>query len=371
MFKRIYVDNYKCLINFELPFQELTMLLGHNGSGKSAVLDVIFALQQLLQGVVKVNDPRIFPIESLTRWQDRNRQIFEIEVQLEQGGCTYRLEIEHNRHENKARIEAETLEAEGKPLFSCYQGEVQLYRSDHTEGPVFHVDWSESALARIAPSPNRSPVLLIQFMEFMYSVVCCRLQPANMDPEAKTEQQSLYRDGRNFAAWYRHVALERPELVPAFTEEVKQVIPDFSNLRLEQTGVDVRALTSVFNEGESRYELRFSELSDGQRALIVLYALVFLTKGGALLLDEPDNYMSLPEIQPWLLALEDSCGNGIAQAVLCTHHPELINYLGTKAGILLKHEDSGAARAVPLADEYAYEDSGLPWSELIARGWQK
>ena len=347
------------------------MLLGHNGSGKSAVLDVIFALQQLLLGVAKVNDPGIFPADSLTRWLDRNRQIFEIEVQLEQGVCAYRLEIEHSRQEDKARIEAETLEAGGKPLFSCYQGEVQLYRSDHTKGPVFHVDWSESALARIDPARNRSPVLLIQFMEFMRRVVCCRLQPANMVSETKTEQQSLSRDGRNFAAWYRHVVQKRPELVPAFTAEIKKIIPDFSGLRLEQTGTVVRALTSVFNEGESRYELRFSELSDGQRALIVLYALVLLTKGGTLLLDEPDNYMSLPEIQPWLLALEDRCGEYISQAVLRTHHPELIDYLGTKEGILLKHEDSGATRAVRLADEYSCEDTGLPWSELIARGWHK
>jgi hypothetical protein len=28
MFKRLYVDNYKCLVNFELPLQELSLLLG-------------------------------------------------------------------------------------------------------------------------------------------------------------------------------------------------------------------------------------------------------------------------------------------------------------------------------------------------------
>ena len=37
MLQRPYVDNYKCLVNFELPFQEVTLLLGPNGVGKTAV----------------------------------------------------------------------------------------------------------------------------------------------------------------------------------------------------------------------------------------------------------------------------------------------------------------------------------------------
>ncbi len=36
MIKRLYVDNYKCLVNFELPLQDLTLLLGPNGVGKTS-----------------------------------------------------------------------------------------------------------------------------------------------------------------------------------------------------------------------------------------------------------------------------------------------------------------------------------------------
>jgi len=38
MIKRLYVDNYKCLVNFDLKLDELSLLLGLNGSGKSSVL---------------------------------------------------------------------------------------------------------------------------------------------------------------------------------------------------------------------------------------------------------------------------------------------------------------------------------------------
>jgi predicted ATP-binding protein involved in virulence len=69
MLKRLYVDNYRCLVNFTLELQELTLLVGPNGSGKSSVLDVLFALRQLLSGTGKVTDPDLFPARSLTRLQ--------------------------------------------------------------------------------------------------------------------------------------------------------------------------------------------------------------------------------------------------------------------------------------------------------------
>ena len=34
MFKRLYVDNYKCLVNFDLEFQDLTLLLGRTAPAK-------------------------------------------------------------------------------------------------------------------------------------------------------------------------------------------------------------------------------------------------------------------------------------------------------------------------------------------------
>jgi len=46
MINRLYVDNYKCLVNFDLKLVELSLLLGPNGVGKSSVLDMVFALRQ-------------------------------------------------------------------------------------------------------------------------------------------------------------------------------------------------------------------------------------------------------------------------------------------------------------------------------------
>jgi predicted ATPase len=38
MLKRIYVDNFRCLVNFELKLDRVNLLLGRNGTGKTTVL---------------------------------------------------------------------------------------------------------------------------------------------------------------------------------------------------------------------------------------------------------------------------------------------------------------------------------------------
>ena len=76
MFKRLHVDNYKCLVNFDLAFQDMTLLLGRNGTGKTSILDIIYALRELLSGTARIADPGIFPSHTLTAWQTRELQIF-------------------------------------------------------------------------------------------------------------------------------------------------------------------------------------------------------------------------------------------------------------------------------------------------------
>jgi predicted ATPase len=368
MLKRLYVDNYRCLVNFQLEFQGLTLLVGRNGSGKSSVLDVLFALRQLLSGAGRVTDPGLFPARSLTRWQDRKSQIFEVTVGLEgEADLTYRLEIEHEKESRQARIMTESLKAEQKPLFEFRSGEVQLFRDDHSLGSQYSADWSESAMARVAARPVNQR--LTRFLDFMRGVSVCALDPKRFQPETASEEPLLQSDGGNFASWYRHQIQERQDLVTGVMEALRKVLDDFQSIRMERVGSEARAFMIVFEGQNGRYELRLDELSDGQRALIALYALVNLAGDqDVLILDEPDNYLSLAEIQPWLMALSDTCGTRPRQAILCSHHPELIDYFGVEAGVLLKRESSGSITTRRLSEIPG--DAGLKLSEIIARGWE-
>lgn len=369
MLQRLYVDNYKCLVNFEVHLSELTLLLGPNGSGKSSVLDVVFALRQLLSGVAKITDAEMFSSRTLTRWQSRQSQVVELDAELDGDALTYRLELEHELDTRRAQVRLERLAAQGKPLFEFDHGGVRLYGDDHNEGPRFRSDRTESALARVAPTTDNKR--LTRFLDFMRKILVCGLYPRSFAAESATEDALLDRDGGNFAAWYRNLFQERQDLVPDYVGALREVLDGFSGIRLEKVGQETRAFRAVFEDGGERFELSLEELSDGERALIAIYALVHMTagQGYTLLLDEPDNYVALAELQPWLMALADACGETVPQAVICSHHPELIDYLGGDHGLLFARESSGVVTARPLRTRAV--EGGLKLSELVARGWER
>lgn len=363
MLTRIFADNFKCLVNFDLPLDELVLVLGINGSGKSSVLDVTHGLRELLSGRARITDA--FPASTLTRWETRPEQTFELTVGIDGEDLTYRLEVEHERHTRRARIQLERLSSRTGLLFESVRGDVTLYRDDHSVGPSYSVDWTESALARVAPRPDNRR--LTRFLQVIQGVVISAIYPPGMKAEAAEEAVVLARDGTNFAAWYRNAAQERQDRVPRYQASLQQVIDGFGGLRLERTSAEVRTLLATL---PPKLELRFDELSDGERALMALYALVHLAPLGKeciLFLDEPDNYVALPELQPWLMSVKEACGDSIGQVVLTSHHPELIDYLGVDSGVWLKRTNGGPTQVAKISPPL---EGALKLSELIARGWQ-
>lgn len=367
MLRKLYVDNYKCLVNFELTLQDMCLLLGRNGVGKSSVFDVVFAVRQLLSGAARVADADLFPPSTLTRSQTRRTQIVELTVELAGEALTYRLEIEHEEGHRKARIAHESLAAAGRPLFSFVQGEVQLYKDDHQRGPTFSSDWTESALARVAPVKDNKR--LTRFLEWARKILVCSLYPRSFATETSSEDPLLERDGRNFTAWYRHIFQERQDLVPGYVTALQNVIPGFEGISLEKAGRDTRAFMARLNEQGKSFSLALHELSDGQRALLAIYALVHITSGQGytLFLDEPDNYVASVEMQPWLDAISEAAGDTIPQAVLCSHHPELIDYFGADRSLVLVREASGPTRVT--SPDPGQLTPGMRLSELVSRGW--
>ncbi len=372
MLKRIYVDNYKCLINFELQLQELTLLVGRNGVGKTAVFDAVYALCRLLEGRSIVKDREILPPSTLTRWQTREMQIYEVNIELGEEQFAYRLEVEHNRRGRQAWIKREVLEANGGVLFEFALGNVQLYHDDHSLGPTFTSDWEESALARVAVDKHNKR--LCRLLEFMRNVLVCGLNPASFAAEAAGEAQRLARDGSNFVDWYRHLLQERQDLVYKYTQVMREVLDGLRRSQLEKVGIGTRALVSVFGDGDKAQAYTFNELSDGQRVLTILYALISLATdpGQTLFLDEPVNFVGLSEIQPWLISLNDACGTSIPQAVLASHHPEILDYLGADRAILLSRDEAGPTRVEPLSEKVKHlaGNEFLRLSQVIARGWE-
>ena len=107
------------------------------------------------------------------------------------------------------------------------------------------------------------------------------------------------------ASWYRHLNESDPDGMDAFRASMREVLADFQNLRLSSEDDGVKKLRADFvSPAHGKLTVSLHELSDGQRVLLALYMILhfLIAKGHTVFIDEPDNFISLREIQPWLLA---------------------------------------------------------------------
>lgn len=366
MITRLYVDNFRCFVNFEWNVAPIQLVLGSNGTGKSTLLDILCSLREF----VADHEPcsKIFPSESRTRWEQRSTQTIELDVRGNGGLYSYRLEIEHDEPHRQNRVGRETLTFDRHPLFEVKLGEGKLYRDDFSEGPEARFDWLHSGVAALAQRPDNQR--LIWFREWFSRCLAIRIRPGLMETRTEHEVRSPARDLSNFAAWYRHLLQEDPEFSRHFTESLVDLIPGCVGLKLTQLDKNLRAARlEQRSEGlQEKIEFGLDELSDGQRVLIGLYSILHYRPPEfpmTLFIDEPDNYVALSEIQPWLVGMRERVDEGDCQLLIISHHPEIIDYLARDCGVILARSNNGPVRIRPFD-----HSSKLSPAEVISRGWE-
>jgi energy-coupling factor transporter ATP-binding protein EcfA2 len=363
MLKRIYIDNFRCFVNFEYKPERKQLLLGANGSGKSSLLDAVRFLKRLLKGT---ENP--FLASTRTRWLDLPKQILEIEALLDGAEYVYRVENTFEADSPVSKVNFESLKASGETVFEQVGGRVHFFGMGPGAPSVLPWKTTNSSLylARLSNSH------VDRFLGWIDHVHCLYVDayPDAMDDTAEGEDILPADELENLADWYRHLAQADLEAVVAAMNSLREVLDGFVTLQLEQAGIGSRVLRASFDQpGGKKATYSLSELSDGQRQLIALYLVlhVLIARGETIFLDEVTNHVALREIQPWLLAAEAAVDDSKGQLILISHHPEILNQWAQEDGLRFFREENGHVRTEKFKTDY---DGLLLPSELIARGWE-
>ena len=363
MLTRIYIDNFRCFVNFEYKPEGKQLLFGPNGGGKSSLLDAIEYLKQFVKG-----DENPFTQSTRTRWQDRPLQVFEIEALLEKQRYEYRVEIRFAPETQQLSVSQERLTVSGATVFELAKGEIHFFPDDSNQGATVPLETTRSALHLSLLSNS----YVRRFVEWMESVHCFRIDvyPTAMEESADREERDPGYDLQNLAGWYRHLVQAHPQQNVRFLASIKEAIAGLQALRFVSEEGGARRLRFDF-VGPRKVVVNYaiSELSDGQRCLVALYMILhfLIARSHTVFIDEPDNFIALREIQPWLLAAEEAIEDHSGQLILISHHPELLDQWASRRGLRFFREKNGQVRT----EEFAPKRGGnLQPSELIARGWE-
>ena len=190
---------------------------------------------------------------------------------------------------------------------------------------------------------------------------------------ARADGEDLYPNVNlsNFPAWYRHLVQSYRKEDSKLLDSLRGALDDFGFLEFKNAGENVSLLFAEFAKAENQsLNFGFHELSEGQRCLICLYAILHfvVVRGGTVVIDEPDNFISLRELQPWLSAVSDAVEGGHGQIIIISHHPEFINQWAPQYGVQFVRDGNGPVRIEEFQGE---PDSRLSPADLIARGWER
>jgi predicted ATPase len=364
MLTRLEIDNFRCFEGFVYEPARKQLILGANGCGKSSMMDALTNLRRFVSGDAKVDE--LFALRERTKWLDRTDQRFGLHAEIDKVMYCYRLVVGAAGDPAKPVVRSETLDCgNGAFRVSFEQGKVTL---GHLDPEVsYELNGSRSAISSLGET--EAAAVAIRFRRWMNKLCVFRLNPFNMDSRAEGDDADPKLDLSNFAAWYRNLYQSHPKRAHELFKSLEETLDGFDSIVLQDAGEGVRLLNVLFQrDGEKPVSFRFNELSEGQRCLICLYTILHfvVAEGRTVIIDEPENFVSLREIQPWLTTAEDLVEDAHGQLILISHHPEFLDQWAPPYGVKFVRDGARSIRIKPWTGDAG---SMLSAAELVARGW--
>ena len=323
--RRIYVHNFRCLENFDLPISGLSsaLLIGENGSGKTTVGLALEVLQKIARGTNRVGD--LVKPRALARGRTDAPMRFEIEVELEARVHGYSVAFEFPKGFKELRVLDEKLTVDGEPVYTREMAKVHLSRTGQGREAIFSIDWHLVALPIIQQESSTDPVFV--FRQWLSRMLILRPLPSLILGDSKDETLEPNPQVTNLGAWFSGLLAYAPSAYTKIDEYLRQMMPDFKDIKNPLIGTDSRSLFIQFADGPASVSLPFGDLSDGEKCFLI--AAVVLAANDAYgplscFWDEPDNHLALSEVGHFVTALRKAFQAG-GQFVATSHNPEAIH----------------------------------------------
>ncbi len=335
MIRRLYVHNFRCLENFELPISghSSVLLIGKNGAGKTTVGLALEILQRIARGTNRVGD--LVKPKDLARGRTDVPMRFEIEVELNSEIYGYVIALEFPHGFKELSVLEEKLTVAGKPVYTRQKAQVHLVKTKKEGEARFFIDWHLVALPIIQEQSPKDPLFI--FKQWLARMLILRPMPSLISGDSKQETLQPNLQVTDFAAWFSGLVASAPAAYSKIDEYLKQVMPDLDDIQNPSSGPDSRSLIVQFSSDQGSLKVPLEDLSDGEKCFMIC-ALVLAAKSAyrpvLCFWDEPDNYLAISEVGHFVLALRKAFQSG-GQFIATSHNTEAIDRFPRENTLLL------------------------------------
>jgi predicted ATPase len=371
--KSIKVDNFKSLVDFNLPLAKFSCLVGLNGSGKSTVLQFFdFLSQQFrgdLSGWLKKRQWEPSDLNSkLTRKQNISFEILLSHIDIDFLDVPVEIKWSASFNRQSLRCTAERVEWNEFLLLKVEDGDYQISTldiqteevHDFEEGEVWTesyqfrksvfsgeitFDYQGSLLSQIKES--QLPRELLELKKFFVDLHALDLlAPELLRQRTRDAGNSLGLGGEKLSAFLHEIGEAKRADIQA---KLAKVYPRFRHLDILSLRSGWKSLTVQEQFGDTIVKTEARHVADGFLRMLAVFAQLSKEQS-FLLLDEIENGIN-PELIEFLI---DELVGASPQVLITTHSPMVLNYLeddiAIEGVIYIYKAKNGATQAIRLFD---------------------
>lgn len=337
--RRLYVHNFKCLENFDLPIggRSSVLLIGKNGAGKTTVGFAIEILQKIARGTNRVGE--LVKPGDLPAGRPGVPMRFELEVELDKRVYAYSIAFEFPEGFRELRVLQESLAVDALPIFSRELAEVHLRRNGGDREAAFFIDWHLVALPIIQQRSTTDPVSV--FKDWLSRILVLRPIPSLISGHSEGQTLRPNATVTDIGAWFGGIMSHAPAAYARVSEHLKQVMPDLEDITNPKTGPDSQSLVLQFAGTQGNIKIPFAALSDGEKCFVISALVLAANKAYGPILcfwDEPDNYLAPAEVGHFVVALRRTFQPS-GQFIATSHNTEAIRRFSDENTLVL-HRNS-------------------------------
>jgi len=369
--KYIKVDNFKSLVNFELPLAKFSCLVGLNSAGKSTVLQFFdFLSQQVrgdLSGWLKQRQWDSSDLNSkLTRKQNISFEILLSHIDIDLFDAPVEIKWSASFNRQSLRCTAERIEWNESLLLKVEDGNYHLSTlhthrrevEDLEEGEVWTeycqfresvlsgeiaFDYQGSLLSQIKES--QLPKELLELKKFFVDLHALDLlAPELLRQRTRDAGNSLGLGGEKLSAFLHEIGEAKRVSIQ---EKLAKIYPRFRHLDILSLRSGWKSLTVQEQFSDTIVKTEARHVADGFLRMLAVFAQLSKEQS-FLLLDEIENGVN-PELIEFLV---DELVGAMPQVLITTHSPMVLNYLEDEVAIdgviYLYKNPAGATQAIRL-----------------------
>jgi hypothetical protein len=361
MLEKLQAHGFRTLVDTEVRFDPLTIMIGKNGAGKTAILDALQLIGNFARGGV---DRAFGPPPWSLGWQ-RTKGIgsihamrFDLQLSVNQQ-CRYRYLLSLHEHQGEPKV-----------------GEERLTRiSDHRVVASF--DFNTPPLSGTILNPDRDDPNAAEILDastLLRSVVSYELNPSVIEQPNEPEHDSISREGFGVAGFLANLKDNNPLRFAQLEARLKRCRPETESIDVWATG---KLFWGLRDKGQQR-AFPAVHLSWGDRQLVGLLCVLYSTKPGAMIaVEETDRgfhhsrYSEVIELFSEA-AYDGLDGNPPIQIVVTTHSPSFVNKLSDRLSeIRLVSRAPGGGTIVKPLQQVANEKLGTDALDIpIGEIWE-